>query len=277
MPVPIPDPAKDPVDRLLEIMAILRSPGGCPWDQEQTHLTIRSGLIEETYEVVDAIDAWGETGDSTDLREELGDLLLHVVFHARLAEERGDFAFRDAAAGIVEKLIRRHPHVFGDASASDSTEVLKNWDQIKKKEKPERTGTLDGVPRHLPALMRAQEVQKKAAKVGFDWPDLSGPREKIAEELREIADALEAGEPKEKIADEAGDLLFSVVNYLRHLKVDSEAALAGATRKFEGRFRAVEAAAAAEGKPLAKASHTIEELDRLWNAHKKTETTEAKS
>ncbi len=269
MPVPVPDPAKPPLDRLIEVMALLRSPGGCPWDREQTHATIRSQLIEETYEVVEAIDAWSETGDVSLLREELGDLLLHVVFHARLAEERGDFAFQDAAAGIVEKLIRRHPHVFGDVNAADSATVLKNWDQIKKVEKPERTGALDGVPRHLPALMRAQEVQKKAAKVGFDWPDADGPREKIAEELREIADALASGESPEKIADEAGDLLFSVVNYLRHLKVDSETALAGATRKFEGRFRGVEAAAAKAGKPLARDSHTLEELENLWQIQKR--------
>ncbi|SDU08802.1 tetrapyrrole methylase family protein / MazG family protein/ATP diphosphatase [Verrucomicrobium sp. GAS474] len=271
MPHPVPDPAKDPVDRLIELMALLRSPGGCPWDREQTHVTLRPGLIEETYEVIDAIDAWGGTGDSSHLREELGDLLFHLVFHARLAEERGDFTFRDTASDVVEKLIRRHPHVFGDASAGDTAAVLRNWDQIKKAEKPERTGTLDGVPLHLPALMRAQEVQKKAAKVGFDWPDADGPREKIAEELREIVDALAEGASKDKIADEAGDLLFSVVNYLRHLKVDSETALAGATRKFEGRFRAVEAAAATAGKPLAKASHTIEELEELWQNHKATE------
>jgi len=271
MPVPVPDPAKDPLDRLLEVMAILRSPEGCPWDREQTHATIRTQLVEETYEVLDAIDAWGETGDASGLLEELGDLLLHVVFHARLAEERGDFAFRDAANAVVEKLIRRHPHVFGDGTAADSVEVLKNWDQIKKGEKPERTGVLDGVPRHLPALMRAQEVQKKAAKVGFDWPDAAGPREKIAEELREIAAALEAGEAPERVADEAGDLLFSVVNYLRHLKVDSESALAGATKKFENRFRAVEAAARDQGKPLEKGSHTLDELDRLWTSRKERE------
>ena len=265
MPIPIPDPAKDPVDRLLEIMAALRGPGGCPWDQEQTHRTIRSQLIEETYEVVDAIDE----GDPAGLREELGDLLLHIVFHSQLAAEEGRFTFRDAAQGIVEKLIRRHPHVFGDVTAANSTEVLRNWNEIKKIEKPERTGTLDGVPRHLPALMRAQEVQKKAGKVGFDWPDAEGPRQKIAEELREIAAEIEQGAPRERIEDEVGDLFFAAVNYARHLKIDAETALAGATRKFEGRFRAVEAAAQANGKPLA--DHTLDELEALWQLEKQNE------
>lgn len=263
MSLPIPDPGLPPVQRLLAIMAALRGPGGCPWDIEQTPLSIKNQLIEECYEVVDAI----EGGNPDDLREELGDLMLHVAFHARMAEEAGRFTFDDAVRGIVEKLIRRHPHVFGDESAADSKEVLRNWDQIKKGEKPERSGALDGVPRHAPALMRAQETQKKAAKVGFDWPDSAGPREKIAEELRELAAEIEAGAPKERIEDEAGDLLFAAVNYLRHLKVDSEAALHGATRKFETRFRAVEEAARAEGKELK--GMTLEEMDALWNAVKK--------
>ena len=263
MPLPVPDPNLPPVQRLVAIMAALRGPGGCPWDIEQTHRSIQQQLIEECYEVVDAIEA----GDPEELREELGDLMLHVAFHARIAEEAGQFTFDDAARGIVEKLIRRHPHVFGDDSAADSTEVLKNWDQIKKGEKPERSSALDGVPRHAPALMRAQETQKKAAKVGFDWPDSAGPREKIAEELRELAAEIEAGAPKERIVDEAGDLLFAAVNYLRHLKVDSEVALHGATRKFEARFRAVEEAARAQGKELK--GMTLEEMDALWNMVKK--------
>jgi len=263
MPVPIPDPALDPVDRLTALMAILRGPGGCPWDQKQTHASLRGSLIEETYEVVDAIDE----GDIAGLREELGDLFLHIVFHARMAEERGDFTLRDVAHGVVEKLIRRHPHVFGEGSAADAEEVLRNWHAIKKDEKPERTSALDGVPRHLPALMRAHEVQKKAARVGFDWPDAAGPREKIAEELRELAAEIEAGAAPERVADEAGDLLFAVVNYLRHLKVDSETALSGATVKFDRRFRAVEAAVAASGKPFA--DHTLDELEILWQAVKK--------
>lgn len=244
-------------------MAALRGPGGCPWDIEQTHASIRSSLIEECYEVVDAIEA----NDVAGLREELGDLLLHVAFHARIAEEAGSFTFDDAARTVVEKLIRRHPHVFGDVEAGDSQAVLRNWDAIKKQEKPGRTSALDGVPRHAPALMRAQEAQKKAAKVGFDWPDSAGPREKIAEELRELAAEIQAGAPKAKVEDEAGDLLFAVVNYLRHLQVDSETALHGATAKFDARFRAVEAAARAQGRELK--GMTLEEMDALWNAEKK--------
>lgn len=269
MPLPVPDPALPPIERLLAIMAALRGPGGCPWDREQTHASIRPQLIEECYEVVDAI----EDGDPESLKEELGDLLLHIVFHAQMAAERGHFAFRDAVEGIVDKLIRRHPHVFGDVNAADSGEVLRKWDEIKKKEKPERAGALDGVPRHAPALVRAQETQKKAAKVGFDWPDAAGPREKIAEELRELAAEIEAGASKEKIEDEAGDLLFAAVNYVRHLKVDSETALHGAVRKFEARFRAVEAAAKGQGRELK--GMTLAEMDALWEQAKKDQTKKA--
>ncbi|MDE1170704.1 MAG: nucleoside triphosphate pyrophosphohydrolase [Verrucomicrobium sp.] len=264
MPLPIPDSGLDPVQRLVQIMAALRGPDGCPWDREQTHATIRPHLVEECYEVLEAIDA----GDPALLQEELGDLLLHVAFHAQMAAERGDFTFRDVAVGIAEKLIRRHPHVFGDAAAADSGEVLKHWQEIKRQEKPERAqeGALAGVPGHLPALMRAQAVQKKAAQVGFDWPDAEGPRAKIAEELEEIAAALRAGEARERVAEEVGDLLFAAVNFARHLKVDAETALRDASAKFEARFRGVEEAARAAGKAVGAMS--LEEMEELWQRQK---------
>ena len=251
------------MDRVLELMAQLRAPDGCPWDREQTPASLKPQLLEECYEVLEAIDS----GSSADMVEELGDLLLHIAFQAQIARERGDFTFADVATALGDKLVRRHPHVFGAEKVADSAATIRLWDELKKAEKPERTSALDGVPRHLPALMRAHEVQKKAARVGFDWPDAAGPREKIAEELRELAAEIEAGAAPERMADEAGDLLFAVVNYLRHLKVDSETALSGATVKFDRRFRAVEAAVAASGKPFA--DHTLDELEILWQAVKK--------
>lgn len=253
--------AADPVIRLREIVARLRAPDGCPWDREQTHESLRAALLEETYELIDAIDH----ADDTNLREELGDLLLHVVMHAQMASERGAFEFDAVATEICEKLIRRHPHVFGDQSAADSAEVLRQWEQIKRTEKAERKSLLDGLPRALPALMRAQTAQKKAARVGFDWSDAEGVIEKIEEELAELKSALASGN-EAAVAEETGDLLFSLVNLARKLRLDSEMTLNAATDKFITRFQAIERAAAAEGRKVEECS--TDELNAYWDAHK---------
>lgn len=221
------------LDRLAEIMARLRDPnGGCPWDIEQDFATIAPYTIEEAYEVADAI----ERGDLAGLREELGDLLLQVVYHAQMAAEAGAFDLAAVTAGIADKMVRRHPHVFGDVEVASAAAQTEAWESLKAAEKP-RSGALDGVALGLPALMRAQKLQKRAGRVGFDWPDASGPRAKIDEELAEIAEA-----PPERHAEEIGDLLFAVVNYARHLGVDAEEALRAANGKFERRFLAMEAA-----------------------------------
>ncbi len=233
---------------------MLRGPGGCPWDIEQTHTSLRGGLIEEAYEVVDAID----THDDANLREELGDLLLQVVFHAQIATEEGRFDFDALTHEHCEKLIRRHPHVFGGDSCEDSTAVLKRWEEIKRAEKGGVESVLDHVSGALPALVRAEKIQKKAAKVGFDWPEVAPVFDKVREELHEIETA-----PAEKVEEEIGDLLFSVVNLARKLHIDAETALHGATRKFSTRFRAIEALARERGLKLEAMSLT--ELDRLWD------------
>jgi MazG family protein len=218
-------------------------------------------LLEETYELVDAIDH----ADDTNLREELGDLLLHVVMHAQMASERGAFEFDAVATEICEKLIRRHPHVFGDQSAADSAEVLKQWEQIKRAEKGERASVIDGLPRALPALMRAQNAQKKAARVGFDWSGAGDVLAKIEEELAEVRHAMAAAD-EAAITEEVGDLLFSVVNLARKLGQDSEITLNAATDKFVTRFRAIEAAASAAGRQVEDCS--AEELNTFWDAEK---------
>ncbi len=251
----------DPVLRLKEIVARLRAPDGCPWDREQTHLSLRGALLEETYELVEAIDL----ADDTNLREELGDLLLHIVMHAQMASERGAFEFEAVATEICEKLIRRHPHVFGDESAANSAEVLRQWEQIKRAEKSERTSLLDGLPRALPALMRAQNAQKKAARVGFDWTAAGEVIAKIEEELSELKAALAATD-EAHIVEETGDLLFSVVNLARKLGQDSEMTLNAATDKFVERFKSVERQAAAAGRRVEDCS--AEELNLYWDAEK---------
>ena len=235
------------IERLIEIMAALRRPGsGCPWDLEQTFRTIAPYTIEEAYEVADAI----ERGDLDDLRDELGDLLLQVVFHARMAEEAGAFAFGDVVEAITAKLIRRHPHVFGEARDLSPDEVKGVWDAIKAAERSARArasrdvtavrpGLLDGIAQALPALTRAEKLTRKAATVGFDWPETAQVVDKIHEEIAEVADAVAGGEP-ERIEDEIGDLLFAAANLARHLKVDAEAALRRANAKFERRFQAIE-------------------------------------
>jgi len=261
MSLPAPTPAIEPVARLREIVARLRAPDGCPWDREQTHESLRAGLLEETYELIDAIDR----ADDSNLREELGDLLLHVVMHAQMASERGVFEFDAVATEICEKLIRRHPHVFGDKSAADSDEVLQQWEQIKRAEKTERSSVLDGVPKALPALMRAKKVQKKASRVGFDWNAAAEVVAKVEEELDELKSALAAGS-EAAVAEEMGDLLFSLVNLSRKLNLDPEMILNAATDKFITRFRAVEQAAATAGKRVEECS--AEELNAYWDAEK---------
>jgi len=261
------------MDRLLDLMARLRAPNGCPWDREQTPATLKPQLLEECYEVLEAIDS----GSSAHLTEELGDLLLHIVFQAQIAHEAGDFTFADVANGIVDKMISRHPHVFGEAKATDAGSVVTLWHQLKKAEKPERESALDGVPKALPALMRAEALQKKARNVGFDWPDAQGSLAKVREELAEVTAEIDAelafaaaNETKfiagDKTAEELGDLLFSIVNLTRHLKLDAEGLLTGANDKFSRRFRAVEAKIKATGKSMNDC--TLEELDDAWNAVK---------
>jgi ATP diphosphatase len=263
-------PSRD-IARLIEIMAALRTPGsGCPWDLEQTFETIAPYTLEEAYEVADAISR----GDLTDLREELGDLLLQVAFHARMAEEQGAFDFGDVVQAITEKLIRRHPHVFGDARGATPDEVKVLWDRIKAEEKasrPEASGpptALAGVPVALPALTRALKLQAKAGKVGFDWNDPLAVLAKIREEADEIEAEIARGEADNASA-EVGDLLFAVVNLARHLNADPEALLRAANLKFERRFAAIERALAARGKRPEDSS--LAEMDALWNAAKAAE------
>jgi nucleoside triphosphate diphosphatase len=274
-------PARD-IERLLDIMAALRAPGtGCPWDLQQTFNSIAPYTIEEAYEVADAI----ERGDLQDLKDELGDLLLQVVFHARMAEEGDAFDFGAVVEAITAKLIRRHPHVFGDARDLSPDEVKALWDQIKRNEKAEReqargrdgsalaeSGLLGDVPRSLPALTRADKLTRKAATVGFDWPDTAQVVDKIHEELREVEEAAAGGAP-ERIEDEIGDLLFAAANLARHFRIDPEAALRGANAKFERRFRAIERALVREGRSPADAS--LDEMEWLWTKAKVAERTPA--
>jgi nucleoside triphosphate diphosphatase len=251
-----------PLDRLLAIMARLRDRrSGCEWDREQTFATIAPYTIEEAYEVADAI----ERNDMAALRDELGDLLLQVVFHARMAEEAGDFTFEDVAAAIAAKLEARHPHIFGDAA--DSGEHQRDrWEKLKAAERAAggATSALDGVALALPALMRAEKLQKRAARVGFDWPDPDGPAEKLREEMAELASADDAHR-----SEEAGDLLFAAVNLVRAHGIAPEDALRAASAKFERRFRAMEALAKARGVDFASLS--LDEQEALWQAVKVSE------
>jgi nucleoside triphosphate diphosphatase len=271
-------PSRD-IQRLLEIMAALRHPeSGCSWDLEQDFRSIASYTLEEAYEVVDAI----ERGDILDLKEELGDLLLQVVFHARIAEEEGFFAFGDVVEAITSKLVRRHPHVFGDARDLTPNQVKAVWDEIKQSEKAERRAAreaagirdgsqaafLSGIPNALPALARAAKLSAKAAKVGFDWPDTHQVVDKIHEELDEVAEAVGAASP-DRVEDEIGDLLFAVANLARHHGVDPEAALRRTNAKFERRFGAIETAVEGQGRSLQEAS--LDEMEALWVLAKERE------
>ncbi len=246
------------VARLKAIMHRLRAPGGCPWDAEQSHESIVPNLIEEAYETVDAI----RRGDDTDMCEELGDLLLQVVFHAEIAEGQGRFDLDAVADGISEKLVRRHPHVFGESSAEDSDQVLKQWDEIKRGEKGEvDVPYLHGTGKGLPALVRAAKLQKKAAKSGFDWPAETGVLAKIREELLELQSAIDV-QDMAAVEEELGDLLFSVVNLARFRKIDPEVLMAGANTKFERRFGEMEKALKAAGKAIEEAS--VGEMEEAW-------------
>ncbi|MGI6650115.1 MAG: nucleoside triphosphate pyrophosphohydrolase [Bacillota bacterium] len=265
---PKPEPgypeAEFPLDPLVKVMDALLGPGGCPWDREQTHQSLRPYLIEETYEVIEALD----DGDMDKLADELGDLLLQIVFHAALAREREYFDINDVILKITQKMIRRHPHVFGEEKVESAGEVLVNWEQIKRQEVKEANAYLSGIPRMLPALLRAQKVQAKAARVGFDWPSIEGAWEKVKEELRELEEAQLNGSHSQKF-EELGDLLFAVVNLARFYGVDSETALTRTIDKFIRRFGYIEAKAIKEGRSLLQL--TLKEMDQWWEEAKHKE------
>lgn len=250
-------------DDLTEIMKILRSPGGCPWDAEQTHESIKKSFIEETYEVIEAINK----KDRELLCEELGDCLLQVVFHAEMERENGSFDINDVTDGICKKLIERHPHVFGDVSVSGSDDVLNNWDTIKRKSKGQKTqgSAMEKIPKELPALMRAQKIQEKAKKDGFDWDDISGAYDALSGEIDELRQAAEKGDASE-IKEELGDVLFSCVNIARFLDVDAEEALTLSNDKFISRYLIVEKLAAERS--INMKNTPIDELDKLWKEAK---------
>ena len=262
------------IERLHEIMTRLRDPQtGCPWDREQTLSSLKPCLLEETYELLAAMD---KPDDQANYIEELGDVLLQIMFQSVMAENEGRFTFDDVADAISDKLVHRHPHVFGNVDAKDSATVLRNWEQIKQLEhkKEKRHSALDGVPSTLPGLLKAQRTQEKASRVGFDWKDAQGPLDKIREELAELEQAVAERTSKspadsDHVKEELGDLLFSVCNLARHLGVDSESAVEGTTAKFSERFRAVEAAAKSQNRSLKDMS--LAEMDELWDAAKRGE------
>lgn len=257
------------IDDLVAIIKVLRAPGGCPWDREQTHESIKKNFIEETYEVVEAINK-----QSTDmLREELGDVLLQIVLHSEMESENGNFSFDDVVNDIVQKLVVRHPHIFGEVVANNTAEALNSWDAVKLKTKGQKnqTESMLSVPRELPALMRAQKIQHKAAKIGFDWDNVGGAVDKLYEEIDELKTAMEQGK-RFDIEDEFGDVLFSCVNIARFIDVDSEEALTASTDKFMSRFSLVEQMASEQG--IDMKSSSIEELDRLWDKAKKIKNSE---
>lgn len=260
------DPSdQKPIERLLDIMRRLRGPDGCPWDREQSLETLKKNLVEETYEVIDAIDS----GDRETLQEELGDLLLQIVFQSQICAEEGAFEFQDVAQSIADKLVRRHPHVFGDTKVADSDEVLKNWEQIKRTEKGDQPrSAVAGVPRHLPALHKAQQIQSRVARVGFDWRETSDVLAKIEEELAEIRSAM-AEESKERVRDEIGDLLFAVVNLTRFLGHEAEDVLNLTITRFSQRFQYIEDRVHAAGRKVD--DYTLEELEEFWQEAKKRE------
>jgi len=265
MPRPAPDPEQPPLDRLLQIMARLRDPEtGCPWDIEQEFATISPYTIEEAYEVDDAI----ARGDWGEMKDELGDLLFQVVFQAQIAQDKGLFGFQDVAKSIGDKMVARHPHVFGDESNDKTAEdQTRDWETVKAAERAakSRGGVLEDVALGLPALMRAEKLQKRAARVGFDWPEIGQVIDKIAEEARELAAERDSADP-EKIAEEMGDLLFVMANLARHLKVDPETALRAANRKFTRRFQFIEAELARQGR---RPEHSdLAEMDALWDRAK---------
>ena len=248
---------------LVALMARLRGPDGCPWDRKQTPASLKPFLVEECYEVIDALDE----DDPAKVKEELGDLLFQIIFHARIAEERGHFTIYDVIAANVEKMVRRHPHVFGDARLETDKEVLANWEELKKKEKgyEQRTSVLEGVPRHLPSLLRAHSLQERAARVGFDWSRIDEALPKLDEEMAEFKQSLKQEDPA-GIEEELGDIFFMLVNISRFLGVNPEDALRKTISKFIRRFRHIEESAADAGRSLADMS--LEEMERLWQESK---------
>ncbi len=259
--------AQEAIERLLSIMERLRGPGGCPWDREQTMRSLRPYVLEETYEVLEAMDA----GDPREHCEELGDLLLQIVFQAQLAKEEGRFDFADVAEAISNKLVARHPHVFGDADVKDADAVLRQWAALKREERRAKgrgDSVLEGVPREMPALARADRLTEKAGRVGFDWPDAAGAREKVSEEIGELDEALGRGD-SEAIEHEMGDALFALANLSRKLGVAPEEALRGAVGRFIDRFGHVERELARRGVAHGKA--TLAEMDALWEEAKSLE------
>lgn len=258
-------PDEKPIDRLLRLMRALRSPGGCPWDREQTLQSLKPYLLEECYEAIDALDS----GDRARLCDELGDVLLQIVFQAQIAAEEGSFTFDDVATAIADKLVRRHPHVFGEVKVRDADEVVRNWEAIKKTESgTARRSVVDGIPRGAPALHRAQQVQKRAARVGFDWDTAHQVVEKVEEEVREVREAMAGGDSR-KIKEEIGDLLFAVVNLSRFLGHSAEEALDETIQKFTRRFQGIEEKVHQQGRKITDC--TLAELDALWNEIKRSE------
>lgn len=262
-------------DELVAVMARLRAPGGCPWDREQTYASLAQYLLEECYETFDAIQEADQTGDTTNLREELGDVLLQVVFHSAIAAEKGDFTVDEVVEGVTEKLILRHPHVFGEKELETAEDVLNNWDELKKNqqkasgkvEKP-KDSILDEVPVHFPALLEGQKLTKKAVKVKFDWENLGQIFDKLTEETEELKSAIEKNE---NVEEEIGDLLFVVLNMARKLDVDAETALKRTNRKFRQRFGFIEKSLKRSGKKLEESN--LEEMDALWNKAKEADQT----
>jgi nucleoside triphosphate diphosphatase len=258
------------MERLLEVMRRLRGPGGCPWDKVQDIRSLRPYLVEETYEVLDEMDAVANGGSWQGLAEELGDLLFQIVFHAQLAEEQGHFRFADIATAIADKLERRHPHVFQNGEAKDAEAVLQNWAKLKAEERKKKTGkvgsVLTGVPSAAPALQRAERLTEKAARIGFDWKNVAGPRAKIDEELAELDEAIGAKNAA-AIEHELGDVLFSVVNVARHVGCAPEDALRAANHRFTERFQHVESQLEARGVPFGEASNEL--MNTLWEQAKR--------
>jgi len=259
-------------DELVAVMARLRAPGGCPWDREQTYASLAQYLLEEAHETFDAIQEADETGDTKNLREELGDVLLQVVFHSTIAAEYGDFTIDEVIKGVTQKLVLRHPHVFGDKKLETADDVLQNWDELKKDERKasgkiekEQNSILDDVPLNFPALLEGQKLTKKAAKVGFDWENTKQIFDKLNEEVNELNEAIEQN-TAEKISEEIGDILFVVLNLARKLDVDAETALKKTNRKFRQRFAFIESELKNDEKSLEGAS--LEEMDLLWSKAK---------
>jgi MazG family protein len=263
-------------DELISVMERLRAPGGCPWDAEQTYESLAQYLLEECYETFDAIQEAAQTGETHNLREELGDVLLQVVFHSTIAREKGDFTIDEVVAGVTEKLVLRHPHVFGEAKLETANDVLQNWDELKKEQQKisgkiekARDSILEDVPVHFPALLEAQKVTKKAAKAKFDWENVAQIFDKLTEESEELKTAIKARENQAHIEEEIGDLLFVVVNLARKLDVDAETALKKTNRKFRRRFKFIEQSLKETGKTLEQSD--LAEMDALWNESKKRE------